>query len=197
MDHRVVLYLMRHEKTAANVSRRYIGWTDEPIVQQQLDVTLPIQPTVVYGSDLLRCRQTAGCYFPQIPYKADARLRESDFGQFEMKTYEELKDNLAYRAWIDCPRENPPPDGESFQLFEARVQAGVAEIVRQAGDYTLLVHGGVIRVLLAAFLQCDFRDVIATHRTVYRVEWESFAAFKEGKKCESLSVVPLTVKESM
>ncbi|MER2192048.1 MAG: histidine phosphatase family protein [Solibacillus sp.] len=197
MDHRVVLYLIRHEKTAANVSRRYIGWTDEPIVHQQLDVILPIQPSIVYGSDLLRCQQTASCYFPKIRYKADARLRESDFGQFEMKTYEELKDNLQYRAWIDCPENNPPPDGESFQQFEQRVHAGVMNSVNQAGDYTFVVHGGVIRLLLAAFLQRDFRDVTATHRTLYRIEWDSFAAFKEGEKCKSLSAAPLTVKDIM
>lgn len=193
----VVLYLIRHEKTMANQRRQYIGWTDEPIVHEQLDVTLPIAPDLVYGSDLRRCKQTAACYFPQVPYHADARLRESHFGQFEMKTYEQLKDNAQYRAWIDCPGNNPPPDGESFAAFEQRVVEAVDEIVVQDGQYTFVVHGGVIRLLLAQFSKRAFRDVTATHRTLYRVEWESLVAFKEGEVCKLLSEVPITVKEIM
>lgn len=197
MVSRVVLHLIRHEKTAANEKRQYIGWTDEEIVQRNLAVTMPIVPKLVYGSDLIRCQQTAGCYFPQIPYQSDCRLRESYFGQFEMKTYEELKDNPQYRAWIDCPKNNKPPDGESFSLFSERVQAAFANIVKEAGDYTFVVHGGVIRLMLAAFLKKEFREIAAVHRTVYRVEWDSLRAFREGQQCKSLSVVPLMVKETM
>lgn len=197
MDCRIVLHLIRHEKTKANELRQYIGWTDEPIVQPQLEVVMPISPNIVYGSDLLRCQQTASCYFPHIPYASDARLRESHFGQFEMKTYEELKGDPKYRAWIDCPGNNPPPDGEHFRQFVKRVESGITDIVTQPGDYTFVIHGGVIRVLLAKFLKQEFREVTANHRTIYRVEWASFTAFKEGEQCKSLSVVPLTVKENM
>lgn len=194
---RVVLHLIRHEKTAANLARKYIGWTDEEIVNPHVSVVTPLTPPVIYGSDLIRCKQTAACYFPGIPYEPDARLRESSFGQFEMKTYEQLKDNLQYRAWIDCPGNNPPPDGETFQQFEARVNESVTQIIREAGTYTCIVHGGVIRLLLAKFTQQPFRDVIAQHRTLYTVEWDLFEDFKEGKPCKLLSVVPLTVREPM
>lgn len=197
MDCGVVLYLIRHEKTMANERRQYIGWTDEPIVHEQLEVKLQVAPSVVYGSDLLRCKQTAACYFPQIPYHEDARLRESHFGQFEMKTYEQLKNHAQYRAWIDCPGNNPPPDGESFSQFERRVTEAIEEIVTQDGHYTCIVHGGVIRLLLAQFSKRAFRDVTAKHRTLYCVEWESLAAFKEGEACKLLSEVPITVKEIM
>lgn len=193
----VVLHLIRHEKTMANRRRQYIGWTDEPIVQTELEVTLPIVPEVVYGSDLLRCKQTAACYFPQAHYIADVRLRESHFGQFEMKTYEQLQDDPRYRAWIDCPGNNPPPDGERFTTFEKRVTEAIDEIVSQDGAYTFVVHGGVIRLLLAQFSKRPFRDVTAAHQTLYRIEWESLAAFKEGEACKLLSAEPITVKEIM
>lgn len=196
MARRVVLYLIRHEKTAANYARRYIGWTDEPIARD-VTATLPIRPSIVYGSDLLRCQQTAACYFPQAQYVANRDFRESHFGQFEMKTYEQLKDNPQYRAWIDCPGNNPPPEGEHFTTFTARVQKGLAEIVQQPGVYTFVIHGGVMRVLLAQFLQQDFREVTAEHRIIYRVEWDTYEAFKEGQACKLLSAEPITVKETM
>ncbi len=181
---RRTVHLIRHEKTKANVERRYIGHTDQPILMP-VSADIPINPTFIFGSDLLRCQQTAACYFPHALYIADERLREMDFGDFEMKTYEELKDNASYRAWIDTPDLVTPPNGESFAQFRERVMAGFTDIT--LADATFVVHGGVIQMILSTILNQDFYTLQVKHRVIYTLQWEESG-------CILLSEAPITVK---
>ncbi|MEG0383290.1 histidine phosphatase family protein [Solibacillus cecembensis] len=194
----VTVHLIRHEKTQANIERKYIGWTDEPILQE-VSARLPIAPTVVYGSDLLRCQQTAACYFPNVTYNGIQQLRESNFGDFEMRTYEQLKNKPMYRAWIDDPYEVTPPNGESLGAFEQRVLQAFQQQIKQQGSYTFVVHGGVIRLLLAHYRQPQqsFQNMLAKHRVLYTLHWEQLEQFLGGAACTSFSEAPIMVNETM
>ncbi|WP_431029786.1 histidine phosphatase family protein [Lysinibacillus sp. LZ02] len=186
---RTIVHLIRHELTEANIERRYIGWTDQAI-RQAVQATLSFQPTMVYGSDLKRCQQTAACYFPNSSFIADERLRELHFGDFEMKTYEDLQHDTLYRAWIDEPFQVTPPNGESFDVFKARVLHAFEDIVSKQKECTFVIHGGVIKMILATYLQQGFHDVHAKHRTLYTLSWEG------EKSCISLSEEPIMVNEN-
>lgn len=194
----IVLHLIRHEKTQANLERKYIGWTDEPIVRS-VQARLPISPAIVHGSDLLRCEQTASCYFPQCKYIAQEALRELNFGDFEMCTYEQLKENRTYRAWIDDPLQVVPPNGEAFTEFQQRVLKAFQAIVTSNQHYTFVVHGGVIRVLLAQYglQQKAFQQTIADHRTLYTLKWDTIEQLLGGATCTSFSEEPIMVSEIM
>ena len=193
----VVLHLIRHEKTQANIERKYIGWTDEPIVKK-VQGDLPISPQMVYGSDLLRCEQTAACYFPKATYVPHIGLREMNFGEFEMCTYEHLKENPTYHAWIDDPMQVVPPRGEAFGEFKQRVLQAVQVIVQKNETYTFVVHGGVIRILLACYgCERTFQQTVANHRTIYTLKWDAVEQFLGGAKCTSFSEEPITVNEVM
>ncbi|MEO4052337.1 histidine phosphatase family protein [Solibacillus sp. CAU 1738] len=196
MGNAVTIHLIRHGKTQANIERKYIGHTDEPLVNVEA-VNMPLDAKIVYGSDLLRCKQTANLYFPNANYVANSNLRELDFGHFEMKTYEDLKNDAEYRAWVTDPENVTPPDGESFQHFKKRVFTALTDIICEQGNYTFIIHGGVIRVWLAAFLHKPFQDVTAKHDTIYTCSWKEFFSWKEGTQCTSISEVPITVKESL
>lgn len=196
MGNALTIHLIRHGKTQANIDRKYIGHTDEPLVNWQA-LDMPIQTKKVYGSDLIRCEQTAYLYFPEAEYVAVSNLRELNFGQFEMKTYEQLKNEPYYREWIADPENVTPLDGESFQHFQMRVFSALTDIINEPGTYTFIIHGGVIRVWLAAFLHRQFQDVTAKHETLYTCAWDDFHAWKEGAQCTFISEVPLTVKESL
>ena len=197
MDDCVVVHLIRHEKTQANIDRKYIGWTDEPILMDFPSICTSIQPEVVYGSDLKRCQQTAKAYFPEATYIGSSDFREYHFGDFEMKTYDQLEHNPIYRGWIDNPMLISPPNGETFLSFENRISNQLAAVITKADTYTFVTHGGMIRLLLAKFLKEEFQQVHAEHRTLYTVSWDSYKAFKEGQRCTSFSVEPLTGKNNM
>ncbi len=196
MDDRVSLTLIRHLPTIGNQQKQYIGWTDESIVETTSH-KLPWTPKTVYGSDLLRTKESTTLYFPEATFQPDWRLRETNFGEWEGKTYDALKDNDNYRAWIDNPYENKPPKGESLLETKTRVLNAVADLPNEERDYFIVSHGGPIRLLLTEFSpkQQDFWSWIIPHGSVWQLQWNNFNDFKEGKRCTSLSEVRITENE--
>jgi len=192
MAHSFVLHLIRHLPTLGNQQRKYIGWTDEPIVEtSEWGWELPDMPQHVYGSDLLRAKQSAALYFPQVTFQADASWRECNFGVFEGKTYAELEKNKDYRNWIDDPYTISPLDGESLTDVETRVVKALKKLPNKA---VVVTHGGPIRAILTKFSpdEKNFWSWDIPHGTGYRLEWDSEKAFEEGEICTYLSAVPIT-----
>ncbi len=109
----------------------------------------------ILASPMKRCHAFATELAGQlgVPLHEDDRLREISFGDWEGLTAEAIgqrfgQDSLA-RFWADA-EGYPPPGGEAFADFQARVQAAWQDWTeRLAGQRVLLVcHGGVIRVVL-------------------------------------------------
>ena len=93
------LILIRHLKTPGNEKRQYIGSTDEELSEQEvlnfkqkykIDSYPQVQQVIV--SPMKRCIQTAELIYPEVQIQQESLLKECDFGIFEGKTYEELKE---------------------------------------------------------------------------------------------------------
>ncbi|MEK6267334.1 MAG: histidine phosphatase family protein [Planococcus sp. (in: firmicutes)] len=194
MDESFVLRLIRHAPTRGNEQKRYIGWTDESVLPFKAKPDLQIKE--VMGSDLKRCRETATVLFPNAAYRANRELRECHFGQWEMKTYEQLKDTQRYRDWIDDPWNISPPSGESLKDMAERVERGMLKLP-SGKEVTLVLHGGPIRYLIARALGEKFQDQIALHGGCHTLIWPSRQAFEERALCTSFSVEPLTANGNM
>lgn len=170
---RLDLVVVRHGLTSWNRERRYQGHRDIPLL---LPEALPALDTLradlasrefdaVHCSDLTRCRQTLDmlmreCRWPSPP-QIDNRLRELDFGDYEGKCYDELKELPAYRAWIETRGEQAPPGGESMATLRKRLESWWDERVaaldpRRQHRLLLVTHGGVIRELRRRFEAIDF-----------------------------------------
>ncbi|OED33301.1 histidine phosphatase family protein [Planococcus maritimus] len=194
MGNAFVLHLIRHAPTAGNRRKAYIGWTDEPILPFEAQATHATP--LVFGSDLLRCRQTAQSLFPNARYEADANLRELNFGDWEGKTYDDLQSIKRYREWIDDPLAVQPPNGESFQQLAERIDRAIGAFPEK-GNFILVTHGGPIRYLLAKANGGEFFSQQAAHGQCYTVAWASKSAYKEGQPCISFSAEPLTANANM
>lgn len=194
----VTVCIMRHAPTKANLEKRYLGWTDAPLADTSKLSVVDASIETVYGSDLQRCRTTAAHYFPNASYYADARLRESNFGEFEGKTYEDLKKDARYRAWLDDPIHFPPPQGEAFDDFVARVVEGFNDLPKMEDHYFLVVHGGVIRALLVAYAPTEqpFWSYQVPHDHQFHLTFTR-KAWEEGARCMFLSEAPITEKPIM
>lgn len=150
----MTVYLIRHGQTRGNLERRYIGSTDQPLCPQGRKALGGRRaPTVgaVYVSPLRRCRETAELLYPDMPQVVVEDLREWSFGAFEGHTYEELKDDPAYQAWLDTAGTSAPPGGESKAEVVRRVAAAFRSIAARHGAedaIALVVHGGTIMALL-------------------------------------------------
>ena len=156
------LILIRHATTQGNLEKRFIGTTDLPITGDgaaQARLVAPSLPAVehIYRSPLLRCRQTAELLWPDVAHTAISQLRETDFGPFEGKNHEELKDDPLYQAWIDEKADlTRIPVGETAQQVAARAAEGVRILVADAAhhDYNrvgVVIHGGTMMGILHSF----------------------------------------------
>lgn len=199
MDFAITVYLIRHAITKSNKEHRYLGWTDEGILPNQQLPVLNSKCDVVFGSDLTRCKQTAKIYFPNASYFGDAGFRESNFGEFEGKTYDMLKDNFQYRKWIDNPKNVAPPAGETLLEVTKRCKTAFRKLPTDFTMYPLILHGGTIRALLVQLAPkpSEFWDWHVSHDELFKLQWTSSEDFKEGKRCTSLSVVPITANMNM
>lgn len=104
----------------------------------------------VVTSGMKRCEETLRLLYGETEHETDAAFREMDFGAFEMRAYEELKNDPAYLAWIKGDNEaNVAPGGESGRGMTLRVLRGLACLTEENRDTLLVTHGGVIAAILS------------------------------------------------
>lgn len=156
--------LIRHLPTPGNEKRQYIGRTDEALslaavekFQRQHGVggKGTAYPPVdwIIASPLKRCVQTAKLIWPGQEIRTEPMLRECDFGQYERKTYEELKNEPEYIEWMESGGMTTFPGGEEQTEFRARCAAGAEKWIGQllekrADSVAFVIHGGTIMAVL-------------------------------------------------
>ncbi|GKH33256.1 histidine phosphatase family protein [Muricomes sp. OA1] len=155
------IIMIRHFQTPGNVEKRYIGRTDEPLadlkgreqlIRERQDSCRDVEQVII--SPMKRCIQTAACIFPDKTPVLCEKMRECDFGLFEMKRYEELKEIPAYQEWLDSNGTIPFPEGEDPKLFRQRCVEGFYECVdrlisEEVKKAAMVVHGGTIMAVLS------------------------------------------------
>ena len=144
------IYLIRHGKTEANVRHLYCGSTDLPLSDagkaELHQLHYDLKNVRFLTSGMKRTNETLRILFGDVPYEEDSRFREVDFGIFEMRSYEELKDTPEYQTWITGDNErNVPPKGESGVQMRKRVLEAFADLKE---DTCIITHGGVIAALM-------------------------------------------------
>ena len=134
------IYLIRHSLTAGNLERRYIGRTDEELCREGralLDQRMKrgVYPAAdrIFTSPMKRCVQTAQIIYPGRELAVIDALAECDFGRFENKNYEELKDRPEYQRWLEGCGTLGFPGGESKDGFAARILEGFAKALKLCG----------------------------------------------------------------
>lgn len=165
-ENQVRLVLIRHGETPSNKEHRYLGRTDELLSEQGTQELLQNraqgkypEADMVFVSPLKRCTETAGLLYHGIPIREISEWVEMDFGDFEGKNYQELKDDERYQAWIDSNATLPFPNGESREVFVVRCLQGMEKMVaclseermsREITKISIIVHGGTIMALLSS-----------------------------------------------
>ena len=155
------LILIRHGTTQGNKERRFIGVLDVPLATEGEELARRVAPTLpavdhVYRSPLVRCAQTAELLWPEAEETVIPQLRETDFGPFEGKNHEELKDDPLYQQWISAADFAKIPVGESAEDAAARAGEGLERILSDAKEHGyervgVVSHGGTLMGLLWRF----------------------------------------------
>lgn len=109
----------------------------------------------VYRSPLSRCRLLAeACGFPDAV--TDERLLEMNFGEWEMRRYDEI-DDPRLQEWYDSWLSTRATGGESFMDQRRRVRDFIREkIESDERNILLFTHAGVI---ISATLEAGLGDI--------------------------------------
>ena len=97
------LTLLRHGETDGSRRDLYYGAADIPALPESLaalheNAAAYPRAARYYTSGLLRTEQTLEAIYGPVAHQQLPGLREMNFGDFEMKSYQELKDTAAYQA---------------------------------------------------------------------------------------------------
>lgn len=137
-ENQITLVLIRHGATKANKEHRYLGQTEEELSQEGKKELAEYKnnhkyPLVdfLFTSPMKRCIQTAEILYPHLKPVEIAEWTEMDFGAFEGKNYEDLKDDKDYQAWIDSGGTLPFPGGESREEFILRCEKGFQKLRKE------------------------------------------------------------------
>jgi len=153
------IYLLRHGQTDENRKGSYYGNLDinlneVGISQGNKAKTFfnNIKLDRVYVSDKIRTLEMAKLALGQkeIGIIQDNRLNETNFGDFEGKTYEEIKEAYPKECmrWRDNWKEFVPPNGESYIKLCERVKSFIEHIKKLEEENILIcAHSGVIRAI--------------------------------------------------
>lgn len=150
------IYLIRHTKPLVAEGVCY-GHTDlslAPSFQEEWQVLnrkIPSHFDVVYTSPTQRCRQLADL-FKSTKRETRLDLRELNFGDWEMKKWEEI-DPETLEKWMSDFVHVATPNGEScHDLFE-RAAAFLNELYAASFNRVAVVaHAGTIRAMVAHVL---------------------------------------------
>lgn len=144
------LYLIRHPQPAVAPGICY-GSTDLGLAEDPAPIAAALREflppdALLFSSPLTRCRLLAEALHPAPLF--DARIREIDFGDWEMQPWDAL-DRAALDAWAADPFGFEPPGGEAVAALRARVADFLATLPSAAADVVLVAHAGVIKVCAA------------------------------------------------
>lgn len=150
--------LIRHGRTEANQNWLYCGSTDLPLMEEGREELLMLCRSMVYPtaeglrrctSGMKRTTETLELLYGPGEQTVLPGFREMDFGIFEMRSYEAMKEDPKYLEWITGDNEkNVCPGGESGEIMESRVLKAWEELER-GPDILLVTHGGPIAALMA------------------------------------------------
>lgn len=163
---KVNLYLIRHGKTEGNEKRLYCGHTDLSLSntgRRELESLKGIYKACdsYYTTGLKRTNETLNILFDCNNYSVEEGFKEYNFGDFEMKGYDELKNKKEYINWIeDITGDYVIPNGECKNYYRERIKSTFYKFINKLfnenqKDVALICHGGTIGTILEQFYNSD------------------------------------------
>jgi alpha-ribazole phosphatase len=141
------------------------GWTDIEL-KESSPACLSWLSTQSYQhiltSPLERCRKSAEQQAKrlQLELHSEPDLKEMNFGLWDGVPFDEQSPDWPEQQqfWLQ-PFAITPPEGESLIQFQQRVLQAFERHSKEQNEQALwLLHGGVIRVLLASLLNIDLQQ---------------------------------------
>jgi alpha-ribazole phosphatase len=152
------IYLIRHTTPSIEKGICY-GQSDldvMPTFEEEWKEIYKILPQLdkIYSSPLLRCKKLAEkLTLENMPIHFDNRLLEMNFGEWEMKKWNEI-DNELLNNWMENFTHNLVPAGESYDLVKKRVIDFWEDLLENKEEKIgIVTHFGVIQSVLSILFE--------------------------------------------
>jgi alpha-ribazole phosphatase len=125
---------------------------------------LPRNADVIYTSPFIRCIKLAERIAQafSLPIKKDDRLKEMNFGAWEMKRWDDI-DKEALMKWMNDYQNERCPQGESYFDLVIRLKEFFNEIKHNQYQSVIVVtHAGVIKSSNVILGQRSLKDAMST-----------------------------------
>jgi alpha-ribazole phosphatase len=168
------IYAVRHSSVNVKPGICY-GQTDVDVAesfyeeQKRLSQELAqVSFDAVWSSPLLRCRKLAESLFPNKAIHFDSRLKELNFGDWEMLPWDEIYAQPEGKDWMDNYQILPTKNGESYLEMVARVSAIFNAIKNEnAENIAIVAHAGVIRILKSVIENRRISELFENFKPAY------------------------------
>lgn len=158
----VEIYLIRHTTPAVGKGICY-GQADIPLAESfdmELDFirdNIPAFFDAIYMSPSQRCTRL-GKKLKGRHHLLDKRLMEMNFGDWELKKWNEI-DQDALNYWMADFVNRRVPQGESFAQVFGRVESFIEDLKREGlNEIAIVAHAGVIRCFIARFANLPLKS---------------------------------------
>ena len=153
------IYLIRHTHVAVEKSVCY-GQSDVALADTFHDELAEIKNKLsltkaytIYSSPLQRSLKLAEHLDVSVQPVIDNRLMELNFGNWELKKWDKIKQE-ELNIWMNDFVNYPCPGGESYKdLYKRSSDFFNQCISRQHQQVLIIAHGGIIRSILSLILQ--------------------------------------------
>ena len=154
-----MIYFVRHGETVWNVKNKICGATDSPLTElghrQAVETAgkikdIGIRADMILYSPLSRAKDTA-IHISEIcgiPMREEKRLFEQNFGKYESTPRNGEEFLEAKKQFL-----NRYDGGESMFQLAQRIYNLLDELKADGGDYILVAHNGIARVVQSYFYE--------------------------------------------
>ncbi len=138
----------------------------------------PIQ--AVYSSPLERALETAEPLAAalKLPVEQVDELIEIDYGEWQGRTFKQIRRSKFWRQVGENPAEIRFPGGETFLEAQRRAVAGLEKIAQGRDMVAIVTHADVILLALAHYLNMPLKDF---HRLEIQPASISVIELKDGR----------------
>ena len=158
------VYLINH--THVENPQLCYGQSDIPVAitfeseVAMLQRILPDGVHAIYTSPLTRCTLLAKNLFPGQDMIVSDKIKELNFGDWELQDWDEINHNVLDEWLIDFVNI-APPNGETYNQLNTRVKSFIQNLLQQPHERVAIVtHPGVIRCFMAHLLHFSLKQAL-------------------------------------
>ena len=168
----MILYVVRHGESEANLHGKYSGHYDTPLTPKGLEQAKQLTEKlseinfkIIISSSLIRARQTAqniNNVF-NVPLIVSDEFKERNMGVYEGLTQNEIIEKFPDLWERKCTRQwnDAPTNGETYQQFDERITKALLNLEKEYPEKSVLLvtHGFVSRVINRYYKSLSFDEM--------------------------------------